>query len=159
MKGIIIRWLIQTLAIVLTAYLLEGIRVMDFTSALLAAAFLGVLNAFFRPILIILTLPINILSLGLFTFIINALLLMMVSGVVSGFEVRGFWSAVFGSLIISIVSWLLSSFISDKGKVERAYALVLDFSPEEIGLLINKLTVRRKQLLEDNGANQDTISL
>ena len=56
---------------------------------------------------------------GLFTFIINALLLMMVSGVVSGFEVRGFWSAVFGSLIISIVSWLLSSFISDRGKVER----------------------------------------
>ena len=121
MKGIIIRWLIQTVAIILTAYLLEGIRVMNFTSALLAAAFLGILNAFFRPILIILTLPINILSLGLFTFIINAFLLMMVSGVVSGFEIRGFWSAVFGSLIISIVSWLLSSFISDKGKVERVH--------------------------------------
>ena len=59
------------------------------------------------------------LSLGLFTFIINAVLLMMVSGVIPGFEVRGFWSAVFGSLLISVVSWLLSSFINDQGRVEQ----------------------------------------
>jgi putative membrane protein len=69
--------------------------------------------------LLILTLPINILTLGLFTFIINAFLLKMVSGVIPGFEVYGFWTAVFGSLIISVVSWLLNSFISDRGRVER----------------------------------------
>jgi len=64
------------------------------------------------------TLPINILSLGLFTFIINAMLLKMASGVISGFEVYGFWSAVFGSLLISVVSWALSSFINKQGRVE-----------------------------------------
>ena len=119
MRGILIRWLILTFAIMLTAYLFDGIQVTGFASALFAAGILGILNAFFRPILIILTLPINILSLGLFTFIINAILLMMVSGIISGFVVRGFWSAVFGSLLISLVSWLLSSFISDRGRVER----------------------------------------
>ena len=119
MRGIFIRWLIMSFAIMMTAYLLDGIHVSGFFSALFAAGGLGVLNAFFRPILILLTLPLNILSLGLFTFIINAVLLMMVSGVIPGFEVRGFWSAVFGSLLISVVSWLLSSFINDQGRVEQ----------------------------------------
>jgi len=100
------------------SYVIEGIHVRGFFSALFAAAMLGFLNAFFRPILIIITLPVNILTLGLFTFVINAMLLKMASGVISGFEVYGFWSAVFGSLIISAVSWLLSSFISGKGRVE-----------------------------------------
>ena len=118
MKGILVRWLILTAAIMVCSYLLEGIHVSGFLSAFFAAAMLGVLNAFFRPILIILTLPINILTLGLFTFVINALMLKMASGVISGFDVRGFWTAVLGSLVISIVSWLLSSFISEQGKVE-----------------------------------------
>ena len=118
MKGIFVRWLILTVAIMVCSYLLDGIQVSGFLSAFFAAAMLGVLNAFFRPILIILTLPINILTLGLFTFVINALMLKMASGVISGFDVRGFWPAVFGSLVISIVSWLLSSFISEQGKVE-----------------------------------------
>jgi putative membrane protein len=119
MKGILIRWLVLTAAIMVTSYLLEGIEVAGFSSAFFAAAILGVLNAFFRPVLLVLTLPINILSLGLFTFVINAMLLKMASGLISGFEVRGFWSAVFGSLLISLVSWLLSSFISDRGRVEH----------------------------------------
>ena len=118
MKGILVRWLILTAAIMVCSYLLDGIRVSGFLSAFFAAAMLGMLNAFFRPILIVLTLPINILTLGLFTFVINALMLKMASGVISGFDVRGFWTAVFGSLVISIVSWLLSSFISEQGKVE-----------------------------------------
>jgi putative membrane protein len=117
MNGIIVRWLTLTVAIVFTSYLLEGIRIGGFLSALLAAAILGILNAFFRPIALLLTLPINILSLGLFTFIINALMLKMASGVITGFEVVGFWSAIFGSLLISIISWLLSSFINDRGTV------------------------------------------
>ena len=83
-----------------------------------AAAILGILNAFFRAILLILTLPVNILSLGLFTFVINAIVLMMVSGMISGFEVYGFWSAVFGSLLISLASWLLTSFIGGRGTVQ-----------------------------------------
>ena len=118
MVGLFIRWLILTVAIIFASYLLDGIHVRDFFSAFLAAAALGILNALFRPILIILTLPINILSLGLFTFVINALLLKMASGIISGFDVHGFWTAVFGSLIISLVSWLLTSFINERGHVE-----------------------------------------
>ena len=118
MKGILLRWLILTFAIMTAAYLFSGIHVSGFGSALFAALVLGILNAFFRPILFILTLPINILSLGLFTFVINALLLMMTSGIIGGLVVDGFGSALFGSLVISLVSLLLSSFISDRGRVE-----------------------------------------
>ncbi|MGD9045186.1 MAG: phage holin family protein [Desulfobacterales bacterium] len=115
MPGILIRWLTTTAAIVATAYLLEGIRVSGFLPAFFAAAILGILNAFFRPIALLLTLPINILSLGLFTFIINALMLKMASSVIPGFDVYGFWTAIFGSLLISVISWLLNSFISEQG--------------------------------------------
>ena len=118
MKGILIRWLILTVAILSAAYLLDGMEVRGFTSAFFAAAVLGILNAVLRPVLIILTLPQNILSLGIFTFVINAFLLKMASGVIPGFEVHGFWPALFGSLIISLVSWLLSSLINDRGRVE-----------------------------------------
>lgn len=118
MNGILIRWLILTFSIIASAYLLDGIQVSGFISAFFAAAILGILNAFFRPILFILTLPINILSLGLFTFVINAAMLLMVSGVITGFEVNGFWSAVFGSLFISLVSWALTSFINERGTIQ-----------------------------------------
>lgn len=118
--GILIRWLILTVAIIIASYLLEGIYIRNFLSAFFAAAALGILNALFRPILIVLTLPINILTLGIFTFFINALMLKMASGIIPGFDVQGFWAAIFGSLIISVISWLLNSFISDRGRVERA---------------------------------------
>ncbi len=117
-NGLMIRWLILTAAIMVTSYLLDGIHISGFFSAFLASAILGILNAFFRPVLLLLTLPINILSLGLFTFVINALLLMMASGVISGFQVRGFWSAVFGSLLISLISWILTAFIGERGRVQ-----------------------------------------
>ena len=118
MKGIFVRWLILTGAIIIASYLLDGIRVSGFFPAFFAAAILGILNAFLRPIVIILTLPINILSLGLFTFLINVFMLKMASGVIPGFDVFGFWSAVFGSLLISSVSWVLSSFVNAQGTVQ-----------------------------------------
>jgi putative membrane protein len=118
MNGLLIRWLILTVAIMIAAYLFSGIQVAGFGSALVAALVLGILNAFFRPILLILTLPINILTLGLFTFVINALLLLMTSGVIGGLQVSSFGAALLGSLIISLVSWLLSSFINGQGRVE-----------------------------------------
>jgi putative membrane protein len=118
MKGLVIRWLILTFAIMTAAYLFPGIHVRGFGSALFSALVLGILNAFFRPILFILTLPINVLTLGLFTFVINALLLMMTSGIIGGLVVNGFGSALLGSFVISLVSLLLSSFISDRGQVE-----------------------------------------
>jgi len=117
MNGILIRWLTLTVAIIFTSYLFDGIHVSGFFSAFFAAAILGILNALFRPIALLLTLPINVLTLGFFTFVINALMLKMASGVIGGFEVYGFWSAVFGSLMISVISWLLNSFINDRGTV------------------------------------------
>lgn len=118
MRGLLIRWMILTIAIIAAAYLLEGIEVSGFFSAFLAAAILGILNALFRPVLLLLTLPINVLTLGLFTFAINALMLMMASGVIGGFLVRGFWTAVLGSIIISLVSALLTALVSDRGDFE-----------------------------------------
>ena len=117
MPGILIRWLTTTAAIVATAYLLDGIQVSGFFSAVFAAAVVGMLNAVLRPIALLLTLPINILSLGLFTFIINALMLKMASGIIPGFGVYGFWTAIFGSLLISLISCLLNSFIGEQGTV------------------------------------------
>jgi putative membrane protein len=116
--GLLVRWLVLTAAIVIASYLITGIEVSGFFSAFFAAAILGILNIFFRPILFILTLPINLLTFGLFTFVINALLLKMASGVISGFQVHGFWSALFGALVISVVNWLLTSFINEQGRVE-----------------------------------------
>ncbi|MBT8349838.1 MAG: phage holin family protein [Deltaproteobacteria bacterium] len=118
MNGIFLRWLILTVAIIVTSYLLGGIQVGGFFPAFFAAAILGILNAFFRPLLLLLTLPLNILTLGLFTFVINAIMLMMASGVISGFEVHGFWSAVLGSLLISLISLFLTSFIGKRGTVD-----------------------------------------
>ena len=115
MSGIFIRWLTSTGAIIFTSYLLSGIHVDGFLAAFLAAAMLGILNALFRPIALLITLPINILTLGLFTFVINALMLKMASGVISGFNVQGFWSAILGSLMISTISWLLNSFVDKRG--------------------------------------------
>jgi putative membrane protein len=118
MRGIALRWLTLTGAILFASYMLDGIHVSGFMSALGAAAILGILNAFFRPIALILTLPINILTLGLFTFVINAVMLKMASGVIGGFDVRGFWPAVFGALMISLVSWGLNTFINERGSVD-----------------------------------------
>lgn len=108
----------MTGAIIIVSYMMDGISVSGFFPAVFAAAVLGILNAFLRPILIILTLPINMLSFGLFTFVVNALMLQMASGIISGFEVRGFWSAVFGSILISFFNWLLNSFIIEHGSVK-----------------------------------------
>lgn len=118
MRGLLLRWLILSLAILAASYVLDGIEVSGFLPALFAAAILGILNAFLRPILLLLTLPLNILTLGLFTFVINAGLLLLVSRVITGFAINGFWTALVGSLLISVVSWLLTSLISDRGRVE-----------------------------------------
>ncbi|OGZ27432.1 MAG: hypothetical protein A2365_03075 [Candidatus Nealsonbacteria bacterium RIFOXYB1_FULL_40_15] len=99
---IIINWIITTLVILVVAFVLPGIQVAGFTTALLVALVLGVLNLLVRPVLILLTLPINILTLGLFTFVINALLIMLASYIIPGFEVKNFWWAVIFSIILAL---------------------------------------------------------
>ena len=118
MRGVLLRWLILTAAVLAASWLLTGVRVNGIFPAILAAALLGICNAVLRPLLIVLTLPLNILTLGLFTFVINALMLLLVSAVIPGFDVLGFWTAFFGALIISVTSWLLNRFIGSAGRVE-----------------------------------------
>ncbi len=115
MVVIILRWLVITVAILLASILIPGIRVDSLSTALIAAGVLGLINIFIKPVLIILTLPLNILTLGLFSFIINALLLKLVAWFVSGFEVTGFFAALFGALVISLVNWLANRFIVTGG--------------------------------------------
>lgn len=117
MRGAWIRWLTTTLAILLTPYLVDGIRVDGFFSAFFAAAVLGILNALLRPLVLILTLPLTVVTLGLFAFVINAAMLKLASGLIPGFHVAGFWTAVFGSLVISLASWLVNTLIDPRGRV------------------------------------------
>ncbi len=108
--GILINWLLAALAIMATAYLLPGVSLSGFVPALVTALVLGLVNAFIKPLLLLLTLPINILTLGLFTLVINALLIMLVSKLVSGFQVQGFWWALAFSVVLTVVNWGLSIF-------------------------------------------------
>jgi putative membrane protein len=102
------RWLVLTIAICLVPYVIQGVSVRSLTDALLAGLILGILNLIIKPILQIITLPINIITLGLFTLVINAILLEMVAWFIPGFYVATFWSAIWGGLMISIVSGILN---------------------------------------------------
>jgi putative membrane protein len=115
MPGILIRWIITTIAVLIATKLVSGVTVEDTGSALLAAGILGILNAFIRPALIILTLPLTVVTLGFFVLVINALLFEFVGSIVPGFHVSSFWAAFFASIIVSIVSWITSSVISGGG--------------------------------------------
>ncbi|HXX36018.1 MAG TPA: phage holin family protein [Thermodesulfobacteriota bacterium] len=108
----IIRLIINMVAILIISYLFpKMIRVDDFLAALVAAFLLGVVNTIIRPVLVLLTLPLTLVTLGLFLLVINGLMLWLVSAFVKGFHVGGFWGAVLGSILISIVSWILSRFL------------------------------------------------
>ncbi len=119
MSAFLIRWMITAVAVMCAAGVIEGISFGGSVGVLLGASLLlGIINALVRPVLLLLSLPFIIATMGLFIFVLNALLLLLVSSVIPGFEVSGFWSAFFGAIIVSIVSWLLSSFFrSSDGKM------------------------------------------
>ena len=108
---ILLVWLVNTLALIAVAYLMPSISVANFSSALIAALILGLVNAFIRPLLILLTLPVTVISLGLFIFVINGLLFWLVGSVTDGFTVQGFWAGFLGAILFSIVSWALSALV------------------------------------------------
>lgn len=105
---ILINWLVSALAIMVGAYILPGVKIESFITALLIAVVLGIINAIIKPILVILTLPINILTLGLFTLVINALLIMLCAWIVPGFSVAGFWWALLFGLVLSVIQFFIS---------------------------------------------------
>jgi putative membrane protein len=111
---LIVRWLLLAAALLLVAHLYSGVQVASFGSAMIAALVLGLLNTLVRPLLVLLTLPVTLLTLGLFIFVINGLLFWAVSTFIEGFHVGGFWSAVFGAIVYSIISWLLSALLMPK---------------------------------------------
>lgn len=108
--SLVINWVISGVAIVISAYLLPGIHLSGFKAALLTALVLGLINAFIKPVLSLLTLPLTILTLGLFSLVLNALLIMLVTKIVPGFQVQGFWWAVAFSVVLTLVNWVLSVF-------------------------------------------------
>jgi putative membrane protein len=108
---LLLRWILSAVALMGIAYYLPGIGVANFYTAIVAAFFLGLVNALIRPVILVLTLPVNILTLGLFTLIINAFLFWLVSTVVKGFAVDGFWPAFWGALIMWLVGWTVSAFL------------------------------------------------
>ena len=115
--GFLIRVLVNALAIMLAASILPGIHVDGLVPALVGGLLLGLVNAVVRPVLIILTLPITLVTLGFFLLVLNALCFWLVASLVKGFYVAGFWAAFLGAIVVSIVSWIMTALISDSGKV------------------------------------------
>ena len=106
---ILVKWLLSATALLLVAYLYSGVQVESFTSALIAAFVIGLFNAVLRPVLVLLTLPVTIVTVGLFLFVINALMFWAAAGVLGGFHVSGFGAALLGSLIYSVLGILIES--------------------------------------------------
>lgn len=116
MLGFLLRWSINLLALVAAASLVSGVRIESLQMGIVAAGILSIVNAVIRPVVLILTLPINVLTLGLFTLVVNAAMLMLVSTVVPGFIIESFRSAFFGALLISLISWLVNIFVGGDGR-------------------------------------------
>lgn len=115
---IILALLINAIALIFTAYIVPGFVVEDFTSSLLAAIVLGVVNTFIKPVLSFITAPLTIVTLGLFTFVVNAIVLFIVSAVVPGLKIEGWLPAILGAIVLSIISTILNSVLKDLGKLK-----------------------------------------
>ena len=118
MAGFILRLLIVALGLWLASELVPGIEVKGVGTLLGAALLLGIVNAVVRPVLIILTLPATLFTLGLFLLVINAAMLGLVAWMFDGFTIAGFWAALFGAIVVSVTGWLASYFIGPRGRVE-----------------------------------------
>jgi len=111
MINLIAQWVLNALALYLVANIMTGIHIADFGTALVAALVIGLVNALIKPLLFLLTLPVTILTLGLFALVINALMLMLASSLTPGFKVDGFWTALIGSILLSIITTILHSLV------------------------------------------------
>jgi putative membrane protein len=109
-----LRWFLSALSVFAAAYLVPGVRVSGIWAALIAALVIGLVNALIRPILLVLTLPINIVTLGLFTLVVNALMFWLASSVVKGFDVADFKAAFLGALVFWLVSWAANAVFGTK---------------------------------------------
>ncbi len=118
MRGFLIRTLISALGLFLAARFVEGIRIEEGLTLLLAAVLLGLANGLVRPIVLVLTFPITIVTLGLFLFVVNAAMLYLVAWLLAGFTIDSLWSAFLGWLVVGLTSWVASSFVGPRGQIE-----------------------------------------
>jgi len=117
-RGLVVRWIVCAIALYLTSRVVRGIEVRSLASLLLAAAVIGVIDAFVRPMVLVLTFPISFVTLGLFVLVVNAAMLALASVFVPGFEVHGFWSALWGWLLLSFFTFVINVLIGEHGGVE-----------------------------------------
>ena len=111
MLRLVLVWILHTLALLAVAYLMPSVRIESFATALIAAALLGLANTVIRPLLILLTLPVTVLTLGLFILVINGLIFLGIAHLVPGFQVAGLWAAILAAILYSIFSWLLAALV------------------------------------------------
>jgi len=111
---LVLLWILNALALLAVPYVLPSVQVASFATALVAALVLGLINAVLRPLFILLTLPVTVLTLGLFILVINGLMFWLAGALISGFHVGGFWPAVLGALLYSVVSWALTNLLGGK---------------------------------------------
>jgi len=116
---LVLALVLNALALLATAYIVPGFRVDDFTTAILAAIVLGVVNTFIKPALSFITAPLTIVTLGLFSFVVNAVVLFIVSAIVPGLKIDGWIPAILGAVVLSVVSTVLSSVLKDVGKLTK----------------------------------------
>jgi putative membrane protein len=117
-RGFLVRTLICALGLWLAARFVDGIHIEEDWTLLLAAILLGLANAVVRPIVVVLTFPITLVTLGLFLFVVNAAMLLLVAWMLDGFVVDGWWAAFFGWVIVGLTSWIASSFVGPRGDIE-----------------------------------------
>ncbi len=116
---LVLALVLNAIALIATAYIVPGIKVESFATALLAAIVLGVVNTFIKPVLSFITAPLTVITLGLFTFVVNAVVLFIVSAVVPGLKIDGWVPAILGAVVLSVVSTVLSSALKDLGKLTK----------------------------------------
>lgn len=119
MRGFLIRVVIVAAGLWVATKLVPGVEITDGWTLLGAALVLGIINAVVRPVIIVMTLPLTILTLGLFLLVINAAMLSLAAWMLDGMTVAGFWPAFFGAIVVSITGWIASSFVGDHGRIER----------------------------------------
>lgn len=117
-KGLIFRWIVNALGLLLVSWMFDGIWVKNIGWAFVAAIFLGVFNAIIRPLIIVLTLPVTFLTMGLFILVVNGLMLWLTGWLLAGFEVHGFWAAIGGSVVLSVISMAANSLVGERGTLE-----------------------------------------
>jgi len=121
MIGFFITWLTNIIALIVVVGIIPGIEIHGWQTAVVAALILGLLNAFLRPLVLLVTLPLQLISLGFFTLLVNGFMFYLVSKIVEDFHVASFWSAFWGALVFSIVSFILNLFISPEGRINVTF--------------------------------------